>query len=219
MIRDQKWIKRKKSLRSLLNSLLTKITTIVTTLDFLKNGFHFLGLFFPFFLSHLRLTLEELFIWLAIAASKSVPQGCVLSVIVVEVQMVHGVARSAVDDGAICDIFTVVNHDCPEIDKDKQYNVGPLLEREDERKYVVRNTLSPTIHGMEGVRCIRRRHDPFVVRLVQSFVDQRMVKTSMNPIDTEVGKEEEKRELQNTIVGEGLLGESVVHFAVSSYFS
>ena len=41
----------------------------------------------------------------------------------------------------------------------------------------------------------RSRHDPFVVRLVQSLVNAGVVQTTMNPVDEEVGEEEEEREL------------------------
>ena len=40
----------------------------------------------------------------------------------------------------------------------------------------------------------------------------------MNPVDTEIGEEQEKRELQDAVIGEGLLGEGIVHFAVSADF-
>lgn len=80
--------------------------------------------------------------------------------------MVHGVACSAVDDGAVGDVFTVVDHDGPEIDKHEENDVSPFLEREDEWEDVVGNTLRPPIDGVEGMGRIGSRHDPFVVRFV-----------------------------------------------------
>lgn len=40
----------------------------------------------------------------------------------------------------------------------------------------------------------------------------------MNPVDAEIREEEEKRELQDAVIGERLLVEGVVHFAVSADF-
>lgn len=75
-------------------------------------------------------------------------------------------ARSAIDDGAVGDVFAVVDHDGPEIDEHEKNDVSPLLEREDEWEDVVGDTLRPAIDGVEGVGSIGSRHDPFVVRLV-----------------------------------------------------
>lgn len=80
--------------------------------------------------------------------------------------MVHGVACGAVDNGAVGDVFTVVDHDGPEIDEHEENDVGPFLEREDEWENVVGDTLRPAIDGVEGVGGIWSRHDPFVVRFV-----------------------------------------------------
>ena len=51
---------------------------------------------------------------------------------------------------------------------------------------MVGHALGKAVDGVESVARVGRRHDPFVVRLVERFVDQRMVQTSMNPVDEKV---------------------------------
>ena len=52
--------------------------------------------------------------------------------------MVHGVACGAVDDWVVGIVFSIVDEDGPDIDEHKECNVCKLLEREEERKDVVR---------------------------------------------------------------------------------
>lgn len=105
--------------------------------DLVVDGFRFLDLALPFGLSHLGLAAEELVVGLAVAATEAVPEGGELTVVVVEVQMVHGVAGGTVDDRAVGDIFTIVDHDGPDVDEHEKSNVGELLQREEEREDVV----------------------------------------------------------------------------------
>ena len=65
-------------------------------LDHLVDGN---GLLVPLVLAHFELLLEELVVGLAVAATQTVPEGCELSVVIVEVQVMHGMAGGAVDDG------------------------------------------------------------------------------------------------------------------------
>lgn len=64
---------------------------------------------------------------------------------------------------------------------------------------MVRETLGVTIQGVERVACIRRRHDPLMMRLVQVLVDERMVESTMDQVDEEVRKDQEQRELEVVI--------------------
>lgn len=120
----------------------------------------------PLLLAHLRLSAEKLLVGLAVAATQTVPESGKLSVVVVEVQVVHGVAGRTVHDRAVGDVLAIMNEDGPQVDKSEQEDVGKLLQGEDEGEDVVRDTLGPAIERVEGVRGIRARHDPFVVRLV-----------------------------------------------------
>ena len=54
---------------------------------------------FPFCLTHLALATEELLVGLAVGAAHAVPQRGELAIIVIEVEVVHGVAGGSVYDG------------------------------------------------------------------------------------------------------------------------
>ena len=113
------------------------VASIIGAFDFLDNVLHLLDLALPLGSAHLGLAAEELVVGLAVAATETVPEGGELSVVVVEVQVVHGVAGGAVDDGAVGDVFTVVDHDGPHVDEHEESNVGEFLQREEEREDVV----------------------------------------------------------------------------------
>lgn len=85
----------------------------------------------------------------------------------------------------------LTDHDGPDVDCDKQGNVGELLQRENKGEDMVRHTLRPAIQWVESMACVRCRHDPFVMWLMQSLVHQRMVQPSVNPVDEEIRKQNE----------------------------
>ena len=72
---------------------------------------------------------------------------------------------------------------------------------------------------MEGVAGIWRRHDPFVVRLVQSLVYQRVMQASVDQVDPEVGEDQEAGELAQIIPGARAVGSGVVEFRVAAHLS
>ena len=199
-----------------LGLLLSQVLAVVIALHVLENGFHFLCLLLPFFLVHLGLATEKLLIGHPVAASQAIPEGSELSVVVVEVEMVHGVAGSSVDHGAVGNIFTIVDQDGPEVDETEEENICELLEREDKREQVVRHTLRPAIKRVERMRCKGTRHDPLVVRLVQSLIDQGVVQASVNPVNAEIGERDEQRELNEAVKPERLLVECIVQFGVTT---
>jgi len=92
------------------------------------------------------------------------------------------------------------------------------LQGKDEGEHVVRNTLGPAIDGVESVRSEGARHNPLVVRLVQSLVNQRVVQPAVDPVDEEIGERDEQWELQDTVVREGLVVKTIVQFGVSPDF-
>lgn len=198
----------------LLGFFLCQVCTVVVALNVLENGFHLLGLSLPLFLVHFRLASEKFLVRLTVAASKTVPESCELSIVVVEVEMVHRMAGRAVDYRAVGDIFPVMDQDGPQVDEPEKDDVGEFLKREDEREQMVRNALRPAIQRMECVRCIRTGHDPLVMRLVERLVNQRVVQSAMDPIDAKIGEGDEQGELQEAVVGEGLLGESIVELRI-----
>lgn len=77
----------------------------------------------------------------------------------------------------------LTNEDSPEVDKGEKGDICELLEREDKRKDVVWYTLREAIHGVEGVACVRCRHNPFVMRFMQRLVDLGMMQTPVDPVD------------------------------------
>ena len=109
-----------------------------------------------------------------------------------------------------------MDQDGPNVDEHEEDNVGEFLQREDEREDVIRNRLGEAIDGVEGVRGIRRWHDPLVMRLMEVLVDEWMVQATMYPIDTEVGEADKERELQNVVPQPGTFSCGVVHFTVAA---
>jgi hypothetical protein len=144
---------------------------------------------------HLGLLDEQLRVGLAVGATKTVPEGGELAIVVVEVQVVHGVASRAVDDGRVGDVFTVVNHDGPDLDESEEGDVCELLQREDEGEQVVWDGLGEAVERVESVAGEGCGHDPLVVRLVQALVEELAVQGAVDPVDAEVGEGQEDREL------------------------
>lgn len=117
--------------------------------------------------------------------------------------MVHRVARRAINDRAISNIFPIMNHNRPDINKREQRNIREFLQREDKREDMIRQALRPAIQRMESMRRVRRGHDPPMMRLVQGFVDLRVVQPPVDEVDEEVGEEDKERELQVVVRREG----------------
>ena len=125
-------------------------------------------------------------------------------------------ASGAIDEGAVGHVLTVMDEDGPEVDEAEQEDVGQLLQWEDEGEDVIRHALGPAVQGVKGVRGEGTRHDPLVVRLVQSLVDAGVVQPTVDPVDEEIGEEDEERELQDAVVREGLIGDGIVELGIAS---
>nr|POE65074.1 hypothetical protein CFP56_34742 [Quercus suber] len=203
------------------------VTAVVFALDLDDHLLHLLGLAGPLLLAHLLLLLEQLVVGLAVAAADAIPQGGELAVVVVEVKVVHGVAGGAVDDGRVGDVLAVVDHDGPDLDEGEEGDVGELLQREDEGEEVVGHALRVAVERVEGVRGVRGGHDPFVVGLVDAFVQDWVVQRAVDPVDAEVGEHDEDGELDDVVpathpfeerMGEAGLGDGVVDEAVATDF-
>lgn len=172
------------------------VASVVFALNLNNHSLHFLGLSLPLFIAHFGLLGEQLVVWLAVAATKAIPESGELAVVIVEVQVVHRVASGAVDDRAVSHVFTIVNHNGPNLDESEESDIGKLLEWEEENEEVVWHTLRITVERVESVRGVRCWHDPLVVRLVKTSVKDRVVQSAVNPVDAEIGEHEEHRELQ-----------------------
>ena len=90
----------------------------------------------------------------------------------------------------------------PEINEYKQGHIGKLLQRKQEWIQMIRHALRETIHWMEGMTREWRWHNPLMVRLMQCLVNQRMVQSTMDPINTQIRENNEQRKLQDVIESE-----------------
>lgn len=129
-----------------------------------------------------------------------------------------GVASSAVDSWVAGNKLAVVDHNGPDVDEHEEANICDLLEWEDEWEDVVWNRLRKAIEWVEGVRCEWRWHNPFVVWLVESLVDQRVVQTAVDQVDEAVGEKQEERELHNVVPSSWTLFGLVVELGVAAHF-
>lgn len=203
---------------NLLGLHLLNIAPIIVALDLGNHLIRILSLLIPSGRQVLQLLAEQLIVGLAVAAAQTVPQGRELAVVEVEVEVVHGVAGGAVDDGVLGVVLAVVDHDGPDVDEHEEGDVGELLEREDEGEEVVGEALGVAVERVERVGCVGRGHDPLVVRLVQVLVDARVVQPAVDPVDAEVGEAEEERELQDVVPPAGALVHRVVDLGVAADF-
>ena len=63
-----------------------------------------------------------------------------------------------------------------------------------------------------------RRHDPFVVRLVQRLVNQLVMQSPMYPVYAQVGEGDEERELEIIVESKRRVGGGVVELRVAAHF-
>jgi hypothetical protein len=172
------------------------VRPLVLALDLFDQLLHLDDLSVPLVGRHLSFLDEQLGVRLAVGAAEAVPQRRELAVVVVEVQVVHGVAGGAVDDGRVGDVLAVVDHDGPDLDEGEEGDVRELLQREDEGEEVVGDRLREAIERVEGVGGEGCGHDPLVVRLVQALVEELAVQGAVDPVDAEVGEGQEDGELE-----------------------
>lgn len=107
-----------------------------------------------------------------VGATDLVPEGEVLPVVVVEVQVVVGVVRRAVDDvpqEARDAVVAIVNGDGPDVDEDVEAQVGDFVQGEEEGVDMVGQALHEAIDGVESMAGKRRRNLPEVVGLVEAL--------------------------------------------------
>lgn len=98
-------------------------------------------------------------------------------------------ASGAIDYGVVGQVFSIMNENGPEVDKNEEHNVGDFLEREDEWKDVIRERLCETVERMESMARVGRGHNPLVVRFMQMLIYEGMMKVSVDPVNTEIGEE------------------------------
>lgn len=81
---------------------------------------------------------------------------------------------------------------------------------------MVWQTLCPAIQRVKSVASERRGHDPFMMRLVKPAVDEGMVQTTVNPIDSTIGEADEERVLQECISPKRRFAREVIKFGPSA---
>jgi hypothetical protein len=172
--------------------LFKHVFAVLVALDLLDHLVNCLGLLSPLALAHFELLLKQLVVWLSVASTKAVPQCRVLAVVVVEVKMMDGVARSTIDESGVVRILAIVDQDSPDVDKDEKGDGCDFGHGKQEGKYVVGQSLSIAVEWVESVRRKGSRHDPLVVRLMYILVHTWMVQAPVNPVNAEVCKDEEE---------------------------
>lgn len=107
-----------------------------------------------------------------VGSTNLVPEGEVLPVVVVKVEVVVGVVGRAVDDvpQQLGDaIVAVMDGDGPDVDEDVEAQVGDFVQGEEEGVDVVGQALHEAIHGVEGMAGEGRRDLPEVVGFVEAL--------------------------------------------------
>lgn len=61
---------------------------------------------------------------------------------------------------------------------------------------MVGHALCEAIQRVEGMACVGGRHDPFVMGFMESLVNLWVVQASVDPVDEEIGKDDEQGKLQ-----------------------
>ena len=67
--------------------------------------------------------------------------------------------------------------------------------------------------------CVRCRHDPLVMRLMQPLVHERVMQAPMNPVYEEVRKQDEERDLEDIVEGEWGVRRSIIQLGVTADLS
>lgn len=88
---------------------------------------------------------------------------------------------------------------CPDIDQDVQTQVNHLVQREDERIDVVRQTLKEAIHGVKSMACKGSGNLPDVMRLMDVLIHKSVMKASVDPVDQHVSEKEEGQHTNNEL--------------------
>lgn len=107
----------------------------------------------------------------------------------------------------------------PYINEYEQCYICKLLERKQVRIYVIRYALRKPIQWMKRVARVRRGHDPLMVGFMQSFVDFRMMQAPVDPIDEEIGEQDEERELKEIVQAKRGIRRGLIKFRVAAHFT
>ena len=84
------------------------VISIIVTFNNLLNLFHLPALPFPFRFAHLTLALEQFVIRFAVRSSHAVPQSGELTIVVIEIEMVHGMTSSTIDEWGVGNVLAII---------------------------------------------------------------------------------------------------------------
>lgn len=158
-----------------------------------------------------------------VRASEVIPQREILTVVIVEKQMVIGVMCSSVDEflqQPWDPVVTIMNGDGPYVNKHIEAQVEYLVQGEEERVDVVGYSLKKAIYRVECVAGERSRDLPEVVRFMETLIDQFVMQESVNPVDAHIGEKEEGEHAKDqSWPTQWRFTNIVVELAVASYFS
>lgn len=170
------------------------IYAVIIAFDLALDLLHLSNLFLVGAGALLKGRIKQLLIRGAVSTTEAIPQSGVLAVVIVEVEVVDGVARRTIDNGVVGQVLTIVNQHSPDVDETKKTQVSQLLEREEEREDVVWQTLHVTINWVESMRGKGGRNDPLVMRLVQALVHSRRMQPTVDAVDQCIGENQEQGE-------------------------
>ena len=87
----------------------------------------------------------------------------------------------------------------PHSDKHKQPQICPLLQRKEQRVYMVGETLRPSIQRVKRIAGERCRHRPFMVWFVKPAIDERVMQTTVYPVNPTVCEADEQWILEHGV--------------------
>lgn len=158
-----------------------------------------------------------------VRSTEAVPQSEILTVVIVEEQVVIGVMCSSVDEflqQPWDPVVTIVNGDGPYVNKHIKAQVEYLVQRKEERVNVVGESLKEAVDGVESVAGKGSRDLPDVVRFMEMLIDQFVMQETVNPVDAHVGeKEEGKHAKDESWPTQWRFTDFVIELAIASYFS
>ena len=134
-----------------------------------------------------------------VGAEDAVAPGEVLSVVVLEVSVVHVVVSRAVDDLPVGEGDAIVDGGGPDGDCDEENQVRELVHGDDEGAEPVGPRLRPRVERVERKGGEGTGEDEGVVQLVNGLVQQVAVQGVMDPVDAEVRDDEEEGDREQPV--------------------
>ncbi len=146
-----------------------------------------LGLSRPALAGARFLTVWRAIIRISEGAPEYIPENEILPIIVSKSSVVDCVVCSTIDKwNPACS--SVMNVDGPQPHDSKCTKVTNVVHRENENEDVIRAPLQPTIQRMKCVRGKGGCFFVFMMKFVDGCIQQTMVQSPMNPVNTGVGK-------------------------------